>query len=157
MSLSCSASNLAQLSVASSSLPCRVTCAKRSNSFKEVTGIRYWFDEAGIEKYYDVPLFKKGTKDEPNYLLSKFSELNEGDEITLEYIRKGDKGFIEWYCNGTPEGDLIRYQIEGQEQVERVFPKKRPDDFYREMGEMARRSVLLSVGCFLETAAHRRY
>lgn len=46
---------------------------------------------------------------------------------------QGDKGFIEWHCNGVPEGDLIRYQIEGQDHVmERVFPKKRPDDFFRE-------------------------
>lgn len=45
---------------------------------------------------------------------------------------QGEKGFIEWYCNGVPEGDLVKYQIEGQELQEKVFAKKRPDDFYRE-------------------------
>ena len=45
---------------------------------------------------------------------------------------QGEKGYIEWLCNGIPEGDLVRYQIEGQDPVEKVFPKKRPDDFYRE-------------------------
>jgi len=65
------------------------------SSFKEVVGIRYWFDENGTEKYYDVPLFMKGTKDQPDYRLAKFSELNEGDKITLEYIRKGERGFID--------------------------------------------------------------
>ena len=45
---------------------------------------------------------------------------------------QGEKGYIEWFCNGVPEGDLIRYQVEGQDAVEKVFPKKRPDDFYRE-------------------------
>lgn len=46
---------------------------------------------------------------------------------------QGDKGFVEWHCNGVPEGDLIRYQIEGENPVEKVFAKKRPDDFYREV------------------------
>lgn len=45
---------------------------------------------------------------------------------------QGEKGFIEWYCNGVPEGDLVKYQIEGQELQEKIFAKKRPDDFYRE-------------------------
>lgn len=46
---------------------------------------------------------------------------------------QGDKGYVEWFCNGMPEGDLVRYQIEGQQVVEKTFPKKRPDDFYREV------------------------
>lgn len=45
---------------------------------------------------------------------------------------QGGKGYIEWHCGGAPEGDRVRYQIEGQEPAEKVFPKKRPDDFYRE-------------------------
>lgn len=45
---------------------------------------------------------------------------------------QGEKGFIEWHCGGAPEGDLVRYQVEGQKPAEKVFPKKRPDDFYRE-------------------------
>ena len=66
-----------------------------TKSFKEVVGIRYWFDENGVEKYYDVPLFKKGTKDEPNYLISKFGELEEGDKIVIEFVKNGDRGFID--------------------------------------------------------------
>lgn len=45
---------------------------------------------------------------------------------------QGEKGYIEWQCNGVPEGDLVRYQVEGRDAVEKVFAKKRPDDFYRE-------------------------
>lgn len=45
---------------------------------------------------------------------------------------QGEKGYIEWHCNGAPEGDLVRWQIEGQEAQEKIFVKKRPDDFYRE-------------------------
>ena len=46
---------------------------------------------------------------------------------------QGTNGFVEWFCNGVPEGDLVRYQVEGQNVIEKVFPKKRPDDFYREV------------------------
>lgn len=45
---------------------------------------------------------------------------------------QGDRGFIEWYCGDAPEGDLVRYQTEGQAAQEKIFAKKRPDDFYRE-------------------------
>ncbi len=45
---------------------------------------------------------------------------------------QGDNGFIEWFCNGLPQGDLVRHQQEGGDVVETVFAKKRPDDFYRE-------------------------
>lgn len=59
------------------------------------------------------------------------------DVITLP-VRKwarlqGKKGFIEWFCGGHPSGDLVRYNFNGGEVIERVFEKKRPDDFYREM------------------------
>jgi hypothetical protein len=64
-----------------------------ANSYKEVTGIRVWFDEGGIEKYYEFPLFSKEQK--PHYLLKFFEEVEEGDQITLEYVKKGDKGFID--------------------------------------------------------------
>lgn len=45
---------------------------------------------------------------------------------------QGDNGFIEWCCNGVPEGDLVRHRQEEGDMVETVFAKKRPDDFYRE-------------------------
>jgi predicted dehydrogenase len=46
---------------------------------------------------------------------------------------QGKKGFIEWVCNGHPDGDLIRWAANGGGVTEKVFPKKRPDDFYHEM------------------------
>ncbi|MFY9463171.1 MAG: Gfo/Idh/MocA family oxidoreductase [Candidatus Sungiibacteriota bacterium] len=45
---------------------------------------------------------------------------------------QGDKGYIEWHCGGSADGDLVRWQKEGEEIKEKVFVKKRPDDFYRE-------------------------
>ena len=46
---------------------------------------------------------------------------------------QGKKGFIEWICNGRPEGDLVRWSAGGGAVTEKVFPKTRPDDFYEEM------------------------
>lgn len=57
-------------------------------------------------------------------------------DVITKPVRKwariqGNNGFIEWFCNGSPEGDLIRYQLGGGNIEEKVFAKKRPDDFYR--------------------------
>jgi predicted dehydrogenase len=58
------------------------------------------------------------------------------DVITLpsrKWARiQGLEGFIEWYCNGSPEGDVVKYQEKGGQVTERVFKKKRMDDFYAE-------------------------
>lgn len=47
---------------------------------------------------------------------------------------QGEAGYIEWYCNGDPRGDVVKWKGKGDdtEQV-KIFDKKRPDDFYREM------------------------
>lgn len=52
---------------------------------------------------------------------------------TRKWIRlQGTKGFIEWHCNGAPNGgDIVRYQSEDEEIEEKVFDKKRPDDFFQ--------------------------
>lgn len=46
---------------------------------------------------------------------------------------QGDKGYIEWQCGGSPEGDIVRWQKEGEDAQEKIYAKKRPDDFYREI------------------------
>lgn len=46
---------------------------------------------------------------------------------------QGKDGFIEWLCSGHPKGDIVRLGIKGREVEEKLFEKKRPDDFYREM------------------------
>lgn len=73
----------------------------------KVQGIRYYFFEDGEEKIYDVPLYQKDyylalAKKEPNppkkyhYLLDKFAEIDEGDEIEIEYVQKGfGDGYID--------------------------------------------------------------
>ncbi len=44
---------------------------------------------------------------------------------------QGEKGFLEWYCRGVPEGDVIKWQEEKGGAKEKIFPKERSDDFYR--------------------------
>lgn len=47
---------------------------------------------------------------------------------------QGTDGFVEWICNGDPRGDVVRWMgIGGTKTRRKVFAKKRPDDFYREM------------------------
>lgn len=59
------------------------------------------------------------------------------DVITLPVKKwariQGNNGFIEWFCDGHPKGDLIRYGKKGGEIIEKVFEKTRPDDFYLEV------------------------
>jgi hypothetical protein len=89
-----------------------------ANTQKEVAGIRYWFDEGGIEKYYDVPFLGKDGKT-PHYLISHFDELNEGDKVVIQYVKKGDKGYIDVQkAGGVTTADkvpTIHYDDEGNE------------------------------------------
>jgi hypothetical protein len=56
------------------------------NGFKEVVGIRYWFNEDGAEKYYDVPLFDMN--DKPHYLIAGFADINEGNKLEMSTSRR---------------------------------------------------------------------
>jgi predicted dehydrogenase len=52
---------------------------------------------------------------------------------TRKWIRvQGKEGFIEWYCNGAPKGDLIKWQGKDGQAHEEIIEKTRPDDFYQE-------------------------
>ena len=60
------------------------------------------------------------------------------DVITLptrKWLRvQGKDGFVEWYCNGSLDGDLVKYRFGNESDVEeKVVSKKRPDDFFRLM------------------------
>ncbi len=50
---------------------------------------------------------------------------------------QGTSGFIEWICNGAPDGDLVRWKQGDKPEGSLGFPKKRPDDFYRELQHIA--------------------
>ena len=108
---------------------------------------QYLAMEAGLGRWKKASVFMdmKRINDTEYDVLSAFSiETDKGkigrvvqDVITLP-VRKwariqGNKGFIEWFCNGVPEGDLVRFEKQGEEVSEKIFKKSRPDDFYREM------------------------
>jgi hypothetical protein len=80
-----------------------------------VTGIRYWFNEDGVEKFYDIPLIDKN--DKPHYLIARFADINEGDKLEMEYIKKGKGGFIEITKVASGLGELpVVHLDEGDEE-----------------------------------------
>lgn len=47
---------------------------------------------------------------------------------------QGNDGYIEWHCNGDPRGDVVRWKGKNDKKPrQKIFDKKRPDDFHREM------------------------
>ncbi|HBT81320.1 hypothetical protein A2757_01440 [Candidatus Giovannonibacteria bacterium RIFCSPHIGHO2_01_FULL_48_47] len=107
---------------------------------------RHLAEAAGWDKISDVKsslAFKKEREAEYDYLTTFLLKTESGkvgrvvqDVITFPVKKwaraQGEKGFIEWVGNASPEGDLLRYQVEGGELIEKIVSKKRPDDFYCE-------------------------
>lgn len=46
---------------------------------------------------------------------------------------QGTQGAVEWICNYNPEGDAVRLLRPGKPDEVLPFPKRRPDDFIREL------------------------
>jgi predicted dehydrogenase len=104
-----------------------------------ITGIGTWKEMTAI---YDM---KKSGKTEYD-AMAAFTFVTDKKKVgrviqdvvtkpTRKWARiQGESGYIEWYCNGDPRGDVVKWKRSGDdtEQV-KVFDKKRPDDFYREM------------------------
>ena len=106
-------------------------------------GLGYWRDMTAV---YEM---KKEGKAEYDTIAAFTFVTDKGkvgrvvqDVVTLptrKWLRvQGDQGYIEWYCNGDPRGDVVRWKDTTGEQHEKIFDKKRPDDFYREMLEIDR-------------------
>ncbi|HLC23112.1 MAG TPA: hypothetical protein VJL08_01530, partial [Dehalococcoidia bacterium] len=45
---------------------------------------------------------------------------------------QGERGLAEWICGGVPGADILKVK-KGTTTSETLFPKTRPDDFYREI------------------------
>ena len=60
---------------------------------KERDEVAYLVEENGIPKSYRVPKF--GKDGEIHYLVQRLADVEEGEEVMLEYKRKGIKGYIE--------------------------------------------------------------
>jgi predicted dehydrogenase len=46
---------------------------------------------------------------------------------------QGSDGFIEWICNGHPQGDVVRFAGNSDSAIDKVFKKTRAHDFYLEI------------------------
>ncbi len=103
--------------------------------------------EAGLGKWVNVSSVLKMEKhDKGTYdSIAHFSFVTDKGEVgrvvqdvvtfpvkKFAYIQ-GKDGFIEWICNGNPEGDVVKFQKQGEKVEEKVFKKIRRDDFYAEM------------------------
>lgn len=107
---------------------------------------QYLAKESGLGVWKEVsPVYKKITTDTVDYdSIASFSFLTDKgnfgrviQDVVTSPTRKwarlqGTSGYIEWFCNGVPEGDLVRFQDSTGHVEEKIFTKKRPDDFYQE-------------------------
>lgn len=66
---------------------------------KEQEGVWLFFYEGGVEKKYFVPKLVTDKNNDKygkfNYLFEKFADIEEGAFLTMEYVKKGMKGFVE--------------------------------------------------------------
>lgn len=81
---------------------------------------RFIFEEDGVKKQYDVPI--KDKAGELHYLIQRLSEVPEGAEITLEYKRKGLKGYI--HVTTDSESEIIAEDDAENEEVHLEYPKE---------------------------------
>jgi hypothetical protein len=63
------------------------------SSGKEIEWVRYTLEEGGERKIYDTKL--KDKSGELSYLVQRFAEIEEGDEVILEMKKQGVKNYIE--------------------------------------------------------------
>lgn len=70
-----------------------VKMGKEYQTGKERHEMEYLFEENGEKKRYRVPV--KDKNNEIHYLIQRLAEYNIGDEMILEYKRKGLIGYIE--------------------------------------------------------------
>lgn len=61
---------------------------------KDVEGYFLMFDEDGVSKKYFTPIIDKNS-DKYHYLIVKFRDIEIGDELEMEYVAKGVRGYIE--------------------------------------------------------------
>ena len=55
--------------------------------------IRYLVEEKGEKKIYDVDLYNDSG--DVHYLIQRLAEVPEGEEVILQFTKKGIRGFIE--------------------------------------------------------------
>lgn len=86
---------------------------------KDTEWVRYVVEEKGEQKIYDTRLKNKDTG-ELSYLVQRFAEINEGDEVILEMKKQGIKNYIEI----TPVGHSSEALVEDDEEDEEDYFEK---------------------------------
>ena len=73
---------------------------------KRVPGIKYLFEEKGSNYTYERKMFnQEGNLD---YFIERMKEYDIGDDLTLEYIKKGATGYVEVkYVGDMPKEDDV--------------------------------------------------
>jgi len=83
---------------------------------KEIEWVRYFVEEKGEKKIYDTKL--KDKEGGLSYLVQRFAEIGEGEEIILEMKKQGIKNYVEV----TPLGHSSAIEIE--EEIDEAMTKE---------------------------------
>lgn len=85
---------------------------KPDQTGKEIEYVRYIVEEDGEKKFYDTKLRDK--QGGLSYLVQRFAEIPEGDEVVLEMKKQGVKNYIEV----TPAGHSASVEMEDEDEVD---------------------------------------
>lgn len=85
---------------------------KPDNTGKEIEYVRYTVEEDGEQKVYDTKLRDK--KGGLSYLVQRFAEVAEGEEVILEMKKSGIINYIEV----TPTSQSASVEVEDEEDEE---------------------------------------
>ena len=85
---------------------------KPDQTGKEIEYVRYIVEENGEQKFYDTKLRDKNNG--LSYLVQRFAEIPEGEEVILEMKKQGIKNYIEV----TPTSQSASVEIEDEEESE---------------------------------------
>ena len=62
-------------------------------------GVNLFFDEDGVEKKYFIPTYINDKNSDKygkfHYLFEKFADIEEGEMLEIEYVKKGLTGFVD--------------------------------------------------------------
>lgn len=85
---------------------------KPDQTGKEIEYVRYIVEEDGEKKVYDTKLRDKNNS--LSYLVQRFAEIPEGEEVILEMKKQGVKNYIEV----TPAGHSASVEVDDEDSEE---------------------------------------
>ncbi len=86
------------------------------SSGKEIEYVRYLIEENGEQKIYDTKKLDK--TGQLSYLVQRFAEVNEGDEVILEMKKQGIKNYIQVIPINNSSNIEIEDDLSNEEQEE---------------------------------------